>query len=85
MLKNAPLNPFMDWLDCHHLRYFWKVAQEGTVTAAAKELHLARTTVTAQVRELEKAAGETLLRKSGRFLELTEFGQHVFRYAKWLS
>lgn len=72
----------MDWLNYHHLHYFWTVAKEGTVTAAAKELHVARTTVTAQVRELEKSAGAKLFRKSGRYLELTEFGQHVFQYAQ---
>ena len=53
----------------------------GTVSAAAEELHLARTTVTSQVREFEKASGAKLFRKTGRYLELTEFGQHVFRYA----
>lgn len=71
----------MEWLNYHHLHYFWAVAKEGTVTAAARELHLARTTVTAQIRELEKAAGSPLFKKSGRYLELTEFGQHVYRYA----
>ncbi|MCP4095677.1 MAG: transcriptional activator NhaR [Planctomycetaceae bacterium] len=72
----------MEWLNYHHLFYFWTVAKEGTVTAAAKELHLARTTITAQIRDLEKSAGAKLFRKSGRYLELTEFGQHVFRYAE---
>lgn len=72
----------MEWLNYHHLYYFWSVARSGTVSAAAEELHLARTTVTSQVRELEKVAGQKLFRKSGRYLELTEFGQHVFRYAE---
>lgn len=72
----------MEWLNYHHLFYFWNVAKEGTVTAAAKELHVARTTVTAQIRELEKSAGAKLFRKSGRYLELTEFGQQVFQYAE---
>ena len=72
----------MEWLNYHHLYYFWNVAKEGTVSAAAEKLHLARTTVTSQVRELEKSAGNKLFRKSGRYLELTEFGQHVFRYAE---
>jgi len=72
----------MEWLNYHHLFYFWTVAKEGTVTAAAKELHLARTTITAQIRDLEKSTGAKLFRKSGRYLELTEFGQHVFRYAE---
>ena len=72
----------MEWLNYHHLFYFWNVAKEGTVSAAADKLHLARTTVTAQVRELEKAVGQKLFQKKGRYLELTEFGQTVFEYAE---
>jgi len=72
----------MEWLNYHHLFYFWNVAKEGTVSAAAEQLHVARTTVTAQVRELEKAAGAKLFEKKGRYLELTEFGQQVYRYAE---
>ncbi len=72
----------MDWLNYHHLFYFWNVAKEGTVSAAAEKLHLARTTITSQVRQFERATGNELFRKSGRYLELTEFGQHIFRYAE---
>ena len=71
----------MDWLNYHHLQYFWNVAKEGTVSAAAEKLHLARTTLTSQIRELEKFCGQKLFQKKGRLLELTEFGQHVFQYA----
>ena len=71
----------MDWLNYHHLYYFWTVAKAGTVSAAAKQLHLARPTVTAQVRELETSVGQKLLRQQGRGLVLTEFGQEVFHYA----
>jgi LysR family transcriptional activator of nhaA len=71
----------MEWLNYHHLFYFWNVAKEGTVSAAAEKLHLARTTVTAQVRELENSVGQKLFQKKGRYLELTEFGQQVFEYA----
>jgi LysR family transcriptional activator of nhaA len=72
----------MEWLNYHHLFYFWNVAKEGTVSAAAEKLHLARTTVTSQVRELENAVGNKLFEKRGRYLELTEFGQNVFQYAE---
>lgn len=72
----------MDWINYHHLFYFWNVAKEGTVSAAAKKLHLARPTVTAQVRELETSCGQKLFRKKGRYLELTEFGSQVFQYAE---
>ena len=72
----------MEWLNYHHLFYFWTVAKEGTVSAAAAQLHLARPTVTAQVRELENSIGQKLFQKQGRGLVLTEFGQQVFRYAE---
>ena len=72
----------MDWLNYHHLFYFWTVAKAGTVSSAAKQLHLARPTVTSQVRELEKAVGQKLLRQQGRGLVLTEFGQQIFQYAE---
>lgn len=72
----------MDWINYHHLFYFWTVAKTGTVSAAAKKLHLARPTVTAQVRELERSVGQKLLRQQGRGLVLTEFGQQIFAYAE---
>jgi LysR family transcriptional activator of nhaA len=53
----------MDWLNYQHLRYFWTVAQEGSVSAAARKLYLARSTVTGQLRELEKAVGGALFEK----------------------
>ena len=71
----------MEWLNYHHLYYFWMVAKEGTVSAAAERLHLARPTVTSQIRDLENSVGQKLFRHKGRALVLTEFGQDVFRYA----
>lgn len=71
----------MDWLNYHHLLYFWTVARTGSVTAASMELRLAPATVSAQIHELEKSLGEQLLRRSGRKLALTEAGEQVFRYA----
>lgn len=40
-----------------HLYYFWVVAQEGGMTRAADKLGMAVQTVSAQVRELERALG----------------------------
>jgi len=71
----------MDWLNYHHLHYFWVVAREGSVTRASELLHLSQPTVSGQIRDLEKALKAPLFSKSGRGLALTETGQVVFRYA----
>jgi LysR family transcriptional activator of nhaA len=71
----------MDWLNYHHLFYFWTVAREGSITAASKQLLLSPPTISAQIRELEQALGEKFFDRSGRGLSLTEAGQVAFRYA----
>ena len=64
-----------------HLHYFWVVAQEGGMARAAARLGVAVQTVSAQVRELERALGHTLLRPAGRGLALTEAGRAALRQA----
>ena len=71
----------MDWLNYHHLFYFWTVARAGSITKACAELSLAQPTVSGQLRVLEDHLGEKLFAKAGRGLKLTEVGQTVFRYA----
>ena len=71
----------MDWLNYHHLLYFWMVAREGTITAACEKLRLAQPTVSTQLRILEKSLGRTLFNRVGRNLELTDDGRAVYRYA----
>lgn len=71
----------MEWLNYHHLLYFWTVAREGTVARASKQLGLAQPTISGQLRTLENALDEKLFARSGRHLVLTEIGQTVYRYA----
>jgi LysR family transcriptional activator of nhaA len=71
----------MEWLNYHHLLYFWTVVRAGGVQPAAEELRLVPSTVSVQVRRLEESLSETLLRKSGRRLVLTEMGRLVYDYA----
>jgi len=71
-----------DWLNYHHLRYFWEAARAGTITGAAARLRLAQPTVSAQIRELEKRLGEPLFERRSRGLELTRAGRHAFHFAE---
>lgn len=71
----------MDWLNYHHLLYFWTVAREGSVTRACQRLQLAQPTISAQVRQLEKRLGAKLFQRAGRHLTLTETGRLVLEYA----
>lgn len=71
----------MEWLNYHHLFYFWTTAREGSVTLAAERLRLAQPTLSAQIRSLESALGVRLFEKQGRGLVMTEAGRTAFRYA----
>jgi LysR family transcriptional activator of nhaA len=71
----------MDWLNYHHLYYFWTVARTGSVTKASAELLLAPPTISAQIKRLEDSLGEKLFERSGRRLVLSEAGRMAFRYA----
>jgi len=71
----------MNWLNYHHLLYFWTVVREGSVSKAAEKLGLSQPTVSAQVRMLEAALGQKLFVKKGRTQLLSDVGRTVFRYA----
>ncbi len=64
-----------------HLYYFWVVAKEGSITAAAARLSMAVQTVSTQVRELERSLGHALLKPAGRGLVLTEAGLAAMQQA----
>ena len=72
----------MDWLNYHHLYYFWLVAREGSIARAAEQLHLAHPTISKQLHQLEASFEDKLFDRVGRNLVLTEFGQTVYRYAE---
>ncbi|HEX2061668.1 MAG TPA: transcriptional activator NhaR [Thermoanaerobaculia bacterium] len=71
----------VEWLNYHHLLYFWVVAREGSIAAATRKLHLTQPTISAQLKQLEESLGEKLFEKSGRGLVLTEAGHVALRYA----
>jgi LysR family transcriptional activator of nhaA len=72
----------MEWLNYHHLLYFWMVAKEGSIARACEQLRLAQPTISGQLRLLEDTLGEKLFARAGRGLKLTEVGQVVYQYAE---
>ncbi|MCU0675279.1 MAG: LysR family transcriptional regulator [Myxococcota bacterium] len=71
----------IEWLNYHHLLYFYLVVREGGIVPAAKALRLSHSTVSGQLRVLEDALGVALFDRSGRRLVPTEDGHVVYRYA----
>lgn len=71
----------MEWLNYHHLHYFWTVASSGSISKASAELHVSSSAISTQLRSLEESLGEKLFVRSGRNLILTEVGRVVFSYS----
>jgi LysR family transcriptional activator of nhaA len=72
----------VNWLNYHHLYYFWMVATEGGITAASRKLRVAPSTVSAQVQLLEEAIGQPLFHRVGRRLVLTDVGHTTREYSE---
>jgi LysR family transcriptional regulator, transcriptional activator of nhaA len=70
----------MQWVNYHHLLYFWVVAREGSIAKACDVLHLAQPTISTQLHKLERMLGGKLFERSGRHLHLTDLGRLVYRY-----
>ncbi len=71
----------MAFLNYHHLRYFWMIANEGSLTRAAHRLNVSPSSLSVQVRALEEQLGQALFERHGRSLQLTEAGRIALGYA----
>lgn len=71
----------MHRLNYNHLYYFWIVAQEGSLSKAARRLSLTHSTISAQIHSLEDALGNRLFTRRGTGLVLTSIGSDVYSYA----
>lgn len=72
----------MEWLNYHHLLYFWNVVRLGSIQKASEELRVSPPAISAQLKVFEAQLGEKLFSRSGRRLVLTEMGRTVFSYAE---
>ena len=68
-------------LNYNHLRYFWVVAHEGSLTRAAERMNLSQSALSVQIQKLEQQMSHPLFERVGRKLILTEAGQIALDYA----
>lgn len=68
-------------LNYNHLRYFWAVAHDGSLTRTAAHLNLSQSALSVQIRKLEHQVGHPLFERVGKRLVLTEAGKIALDYA----
>ena len=71
-------------LDLDQLQTFVTIADTGSFTKAADEVHRTQSAVSMQMRRLEERLGKTLFEKDGRTNRLSEDGQRLLTYARRL-
>ena len=74
----------MRHLDLALLHTFVAIADSGSFTQAAKQVHRTQSAVSLQMQRLEAAAGAPLFRKSGRQMETTDAGDLLLNHARML-
>ncbi len=67
----------MSALNYHHLYAFWMIAEAGSLSAAAKAMHVTHSTLSVQLRALEDSMGDVLFERRGRGLVITPLGEEV--------
>ena len=68
-------------LNYNHLRYFWVVAHEPSLTQAAARLNVSQSAISVQLQKLEQQIGQQLFERVGKKLRLTESGRIALDYA----
>jgi len=67
------------------LRFFHAVAQFGSLSAAARQLHCVPSNVSARLRQLEDQLGSVLLERNGPQVSLTAAGERLLPHARQLE
>lgn len=69
------------FLDLKRLRYFRTIAEQGSLSAAARALHLAQPALSHHVGELESQLGVPLLVRRHNGVDLTDAGRLLLKHA----
>ena len=64
------------------LRYFLAIAREGSITNAARFLHITQTTLSRQIQDLEEELGQKLFTRGSRNMTLTPEGMILRKRAE---
>ncbi|WP_269540598.1 LysR family transcriptional regulator [Cerasicoccus fimbriatus] len=72
----------MQQINYHHLRYFYAIVREGTLTAAAARMNVSQSSLSVQLKQLEENLQCALFNRMHKSLQLTEEGRMVFDYAE---
>ncbi|MGB0054454.1 MAG: LysR family transcriptional regulator, partial [Terracidiphilus sp.] len=72
----------MEIPDLNDVRTFVAIGQEGTLTAAARELNLPTSTVSRALTRLEKHLDVLLVQRSPRGLVMTDFGKEYLQICR---
>ena len=65
-------------MDLKQLRYFTTVAEEGTISAAAKKLFMSQPPLSTQMKLLEQELGCSLFERGQKHIRLTETGRLLY-------
>jgi LysR family transcriptional activator of nhaA len=68
-------------LNFKHLKYFWAVAHQGSLSRASEQLHVSSSALSIQIQKLEEQLGHQLFQRDGRQLVLNEAGRVALDYA----
>jgi len=79
------LYPWLRKLTLRQLRGFSSVVRNGSISAAARDLHLTPPAVSLQIRDLEKSVGAPLLERRENRLSPTLVGKEVFTLAQHIE
>lgn len=69
-------------MEVSDLKIFLAVAQQGSISRAAEELHYVQSNVTARIKQLEERLGTILFHRKSRGVEMTSSGQLLLGYAQ---
>jgi LysR family cyn operon transcriptional activator len=64
-----------------HIRYLLAVAEHRNFTRAADSLHISQPALSQQIRQIENEIGGQLFDRSGRVVQLTDFGAAYIEFA----